>query len=61
MLMRTGEESHQPSVIKLLRDGVELGFAALQDRRDAEVGTRAWSKLTDRIGKGGHEESKAAR
>ena len=48
-------------MIKLLRDGVELGFAALQDRRDAEVGTRAWSKLTDRIGKGGHEESKAAR
>jgi hypothetical protein len=61
MLMRTGEELHEPSVIKLLRDGVERGFAALQDRPDTQMGTRAWSKPTDRIGIGGHEESKAAR
>lgn len=61
MLMRTGEELHEPSVKKLLADGVERGFAALQDGPDIQMGTHAWSKPTDWIGIGGHEESKAAR
>jgi hypothetical protein len=61
MVMRTGEELHEPSVIKLFRDGVEGGLAALQDRAETQMGTRAWSKPTERIGIGGHEESKAAR
>jgi hypothetical protein len=34
MLMRTGEELGEPSVKKLLADGIERGFAGLQDRAD---------------------------
>jgi hypothetical protein len=33
----------------------------LQDRADRQMGTRAWSKWRDRIGIGGHEESKPAK
>jgi hypothetical protein len=61
MLMRTGEELHEPSVKKLLANGVERGFAGLQDRADIKMGTRAWSKPRDRIGEAGHEESKPAK
>ena len=61
MLMRTGEELGEPSVKKLLADGIERGLAALQDRADRQMGTRAWSKWRDRIGIGGHEESKPAK
>jgi hypothetical protein len=34
MLMRSGEDLHEPSVIKLLRDVVERGFEVLLDDAD---------------------------
>jgi hypothetical protein len=34
MLMRSGEDLHEPSFIKLLRDVVERGFEALPDDAD---------------------------
>ena len=61
MVVRTGEQLHEPSAMKLFRDGVERGLAALQDGADTQMGTRGWSKPRDRIGIVSHEESKVAR
>jgi hypothetical protein len=61
MVMRTGEQLHEPSAMRLLRDGVDRALAALEDGADTQMGTRAWSKPTERIGIVSHEESKVAR
>ena len=48
MVMRTGEQLHEPSAIRPFRDAGEGGLAALQYRPDTRVGTRTLATHVDR-------------
>ena len=61
MVMESDEQLHEPSAIEPFGDGVERGLEAVLDAGHRLLRRRAWSKPVDRIGEGGHEESKEAR
>jgi hypothetical protein len=61
MVMEIGKQGGDRSVIDAFWDVLQVVLRGFRYAPDTQVRRRAWSKSADRVGEGGHEESKTAR